>query len=81
MVEHLVDKPDILMRRKHAVLVDNDAAALLPAVLERVETVVNGRRYILVSAGVDAEYAAFLVDCVEHFLLLNLIKTPGQRAE
>ena len=81
MIEHLVDKPDILMRREHAVLVDDDAAALLPAVLEGVETVIDGRRYILIASGVNAEYAAFLVDCVEHFLLLNLIKTPGQRAE
>ena len=33
--EHMLHKPEILVRREHAVIVDRDACALLTAVLQR----------------------------------------------
>ena len=60
--EHLADKTDILVGAEHTVVVDNDAAALLSAMLQRVKPVVTGRRHIGHLRRDHAEYTALFVD-------------------
>ena len=58
----LVDQTQIPVAVDHTVVVDGDAAALLPAVLQRVQSRVRGCGHILCSCAViDAEHAAFFV--------------------
>ena len=62
----LVDQAHVLVAVDHAVVVDGDAAALLPAMLQGVERVVGGGHHAGFSVlEVDAEYAAFLMQLVK----------------
>ena len=65
--EHLAQEPRVHVAGDDPVVVDGDAAALLAAVLQRIERVM---RYIddvgAVVAHVDAEYAALLVQLAEN---------------
>ena len=62
----LVDQTNVLVAVNHAVVVDGDAAALLPAVLQGVKRVVGGGHHAGFSIlEVDAEYAALLVQLVK----------------
>ena len=60
--EHLVHKAEIPVAGDNAVLVHCDAAALLPAVLQRVQRRVGGSRHILgARAVIDTKNAALFV--------------------
>ena len=60
--EHLVHKAEVPVAGDNAVLVHCDAAALLPAVLQRVQRRVGGSRHILgARAVIDAKNAALFV--------------------
>ena len=63
--EHLVHEADVLVAGDDAVVVDGHAAALLAAVLQRVERAVGHGYDVLAGAGYDAEYAALLVQLVK----------------
>ena len=68
--EHVLHQTDVLVIGDHAVVVHGDAAALLAAVLQRVETVVGQRGDVLVFRREDTEHAAFFVDMLVHRKLL-----------
>ena len=57
----IVDESEILVRGKDAVIVHGDAAALLPAVLQRVKGVVGHRRDVRRLGRKYAEYTAFFM--------------------
>ena len=57
----VVDESEILVRGKDAVVVHGDAAALLAAVLQRVESVIRHRGDVRRLGGKCAEYAAFFM--------------------
>ena len=57
--EHVVHQPDVFIRRKNAVVVDDDAAGFLPAMLKREQAVIGGARHVAGGGGINAEYAAF----------------------
>lgn len=57
----VVDESEILVRGKDAVVVHGDAAALLAAVLQRVESVIRHRGDVCRLGGKCAEYAAFFM--------------------
>ena len=64
--KNLVDQTHVLVAVDHAVVVDGDAAALLPAMLQGVEGVVGGGHHAGFSVlEVDTEYAAFLMQLVK----------------
>ena len=63
--EHLVHQTHVLVAGDDAVVVDGDAAALLAAVLQRVERAVGHGYDVLAGAGYDAEYAALFVQLVK----------------
>ncbi len=59
--EDLTDQSEVLVRTKDAVIVDHDAAALLPSVLEGVEPVIGKACYIDRLRRKHTEYTAFLM--------------------
>ena len=69
--EHIADEPQILVGVKESVVTDHDAAALLPSVLEGVETVVGGAGHRSGLWGIDAKDAALFVKFFHKYLLLN----------
>ena len=60
--KHVVDKTDILISVKNAVVVHHDAAAFLPSVLEGKKSVIGHMRDIVRRIAENAEYAAFFPD-------------------
>ena len=60
--EYVVYDPRILMRRENPVVVDDDPAGLLPAVLQGEKPVIGDVGDILRLGAVNAENAAFFVD-------------------
>ena len=60
--KHLAHQAQPFMAGEHAVVVDDDSAALLPAVLQGVQAVIGQTRHILLALAVDAEHAAFFVN-------------------
>ena len=50
------------MGTEHAVIVDNDSAALLPAMLQGIKPVVTGMCHVRRLGSNDAEYAAFFMN-------------------
>ena len=77
--EHLVDQADVLVAGDDAVVVDGDAAALLAAVLQRVERAVGHGHDVLARAGNDAEHAALLVQLVKDKVSLHVYHSPIMR--
>ena len=59
-LEHVVDQADVAIIAEHAVVVDHDAAGLLPAVLEGEQTVIHRACHIALFRRIYAENAAFL---------------------
>ena len=66
--ENLADQADIAVFVEQAVIVDNDAAALLTAMLQRIEAVVGNLRRFHALGAVDAENAAFMLHFVFQFM-------------
>ena len=69
--EHMIDQPEILVRREHAVLIDRDAGALLPAVLQRKQSAVGQVCKVLRLRRQDAEHAAFFMQ-ISHIINLMI---------
>ena len=67
----LSDQPEILVRREHAVIIDRDAGALLPAVLQRKQPAVGQMCKVLRLRSHDAEYAAFFMQ-ISHIINLMI---------
>ena len=60
--EHLVHQAEVAVALDDTVIVDRNAAALLPAVLQRIQGRIGGSGHVLGARPViDAENAAFLV--------------------
>ena len=57
--EHVVHKPGVLIGMKQPVVVDNYAAALLPAVLEREQPEIHVGRKVAGGVGIYSEHSAF----------------------
>ena len=67
-VEHLVDKSVVLMIAEQPVIVYNDAAALLPAMLQRIKCIISKGSYICPLLRIYAEHAALFMDLMHaHF--------------
>ena len=64
LAENLIDKSQVLVGDEHAVVIDHNAAAFLPPVLERIQPVVNQSCNVGLPGGVHAEHAALLVQGV-----------------
>ena len=71
--EYIVDEAHILIRGEQSVIVDDDAAGLLPAVLQRKQSVVRHARHIVIIGAENAKYAAFFVN-IAHVVLQRLIR-------
>ena len=61
--KHFGHQSDVLMRYKHTIVVYDNAAAFLPAMLQGIQTVVAQMRTVCRAVGKHAEYAAFLMYC------------------
>ncbi|MPN36629.1 hypothetical protein SDC9_184139 [bioreactor metagenome] len=60
--KHLVHKANVFMQGKHPVVVDRNAAAFLPAVLQCIQTIVTQRGHVqLLFARKHPKNAAFLM--------------------
>ena len=57
--KHVVDQSGVFIRLKQSVIIDNDAARFLPAVLQRKQSVISGARHIGSFRGKYAEHTAF----------------------
>ena len=64
--KHVVDESRAFVAMNHAVVVDGDAAAFLPAVLERKQRVIGAGGNVSGFVAVNAEHAAFFMNTVEH---------------
>ena len=64
--EDVADQPRALVAVDDAVVVDGDAAALLAAMLQGVESIIAQRGDVQPIAAVNAEHAAFLMQFVIH---------------
>ena len=62
MGKNFIDKTDAMVGSEHTIVVDDDTAALLPTVLQGIETVISQRCYICGLGTVDAKYAAFFMN-------------------
>ena len=69
--KHLAHQPKILVGRKDTIVVDHNAAALLPPVLECVEAIVDHPSHIGRLRLDDTEHAAFFMDCHTIYLILK----------
>ncbi len=74
-VEHLAHQPQVLVGGKDAVIIDYNAAALLPPVLKGIEPIVDDPPHIGGFRTDDAKHAARFMNC--HSDLLTIKK--GQR--
>ena len=61
MGKHLAHETEILVGTKQPVVIDNNAAAFLPAVLQRVQSVVGKRRNVCFFRCKNAEHAALFM--------------------
>ena len=78
--EDVVHKAHVLVAGYHAVVVYRDAAALLAAVLQRVEGAVgHGDDVLVLGAGDDAEDAALLVQLIEELRFHSSFHSPMMR--
>ena len=59
--EHLADQPQILIGRKHTIIIYHDAAALLAAVLQGIQPVIYTRSHIRVPGADDPEHTALFM--------------------
>ena len=64
--EDVVDEAHVFVGLEDAVVVDDDARRLLPAVLQGKERIVCGRGDRLLFGGKDAEHAALFVNVSRH---------------
>ena len=78
--EHLANLPQISVGGEHSIIVYNDAAALLPPVLQGVQPIVSEVRHILRFRRPDTKHTAFFVK-VFHCILLFAKKETPTRAE
>ena len=70
--ENIVNETDVFIRIEHAVVVDDDARGLLPAVLERKQRIVSRGSDLLRLGRKNAEHAAFFVNFVLHMQVTPL---------
>ena len=78
--EHLANLPQISVGGEHPIIVYNDAAALLPPVLQGVQPIVSEVRHVLRFWRPDTKHTAFFVK-VFHCILLFAKKETPTRAE
>ena len=59
--EHLIDEPQVLMREEHTVIIYNDTAALLAAMLQSTHAIVTDRGCINRLCRIDSKNTAFFM--------------------
>ena len=75
--EHLAHQSHVPVRGEYAVVIDHDAGALLPPVLQGVKGIVGQRGHVRRFLGVDAEHAALLMEVAVSVVHLSVHHGPA----